>query len=106
MDKQSNSTPAFKSLGELTENIVRDLRAKKDLHELFEKPLNNAERMASILANLLEASLGKDMSSAIGDHGKDTYHLTKVDREDILFSIYKVQDEIKAINAAFEEAIH
>jgi hypothetical protein len=27
MDKQSNSTPAFKSLGELTENIVRRLSA-------------------------------------------------------------------------------
>jgi hypothetical protein len=105
MDKQSNSTPAFTPLGELTENIVDGLRAKKDLHDLFEKPLNNASRMASILATLLEAALGKDMSSVVGDRGKDTYHCTKTDCEDILFSVYQVMDEIKAINAAFEEAL-
>ncbi|KQQ70892.1 hypothetical protein ASF70_18770 [Rhizobium sp. Leaf321] len=31
MDKQSNSTPAFKSLGELTENIVDGLAARKEV---------------------------------------------------------------------------
>jgi hypothetical protein len=105
MDKQSNSTPAFVSLGELTENIVRDLRAKKDLHELFEDPINNAQRMMSILTTLIEAALNKDMASVTGERGKDTYHLTIDEREDVMFCIYRVQDGIKAINAAFEEAI-
>lgn len=76
----------------------------KDLSDLFEIPISDAQRMTSILAHILEDRLGKDMSKSHGEQGANCYYLRKSDREDILFSIYKIQDHVDRIWAAFEEA--
>jgi hypothetical protein len=74
----------------------------KSIADLFEGPIDDARRMASILATLAEEALDSDLS----DYGRpDCYHLTSQQREDIMFSIYKVQNYIQQTKDAMEEAI-
>jgi len=73
----------------------------KSIADLFEGPIDNARRMASILAGLLEEGLSRDMT----DYGRPShYFLTSDQVENTLFSIYQVQDFIGKIHQAFEEA--
>lgn len=72
------------------------------LADLFEEPIDGANRMASILARLLERALGKDLAQY---RRPDCYHLTRDQVEDIMFSIYQTQDFIKQIQTALEEAV-
>lgn len=73
----------------------------KSISDLFEAPIDNARRMASILAGLLEEGLSRDMT----DYGRPShYFLTRDQVENTLFSIYQVQDFIGKIHDAFEEA--
>lgn len=73
----------------------------KSIADLFEGPIDNARRMASILAGLLEEGLSRDMT----DYGRPShYFLTRDQVENTLFSIYQVQDFIGKIHDAFEEA--
>ncbi|MDQ0558710.1 hypothetical protein QO004_000485 [Rhizobium mesoamericanum] len=74
----------------------------KTIADLFEEPIDNARRMASILAGLLEEGFEADMTK----YGRPShYFLTKDQVENIMFSIYQVQDFIGNIGNAFEEAI-
>jgi hypothetical protein len=74
----------------------------KSIADLFEAPIDDARRMASILATLTEDALDKDMS----EYGRPScYHITSQQREDIMFSIYKVQDFVQQISNAMDEAI-
>jgi hypothetical protein len=78
--------------------------APLDLSAIFETHIDDAQRMASILATLLEAVLKKDMSDVIGGQGKNSYFINTCDVSDMLFSIYKIQDFVGNINTAFLEA--
>ena len=78
--------------------------APQNIAGIFETPVNDAERMASILATLLEASLEKDMVSVSGRVGENSYHIIKDEVENILWSVYKLQDYIRAIDRAVERA--
>lgn len=74
----------------------------KSVADLFEGPIDDARRMASILAGLLEDGLSRDMA----EYGSPSqYYLTRDQVENTLFSIYQVQDFIDKIHDAFEEAI-
>jgi hypothetical protein len=73
----------------------------KSIADLFEGPIDDARRMASILATLLEEALGKDLSEY---SRPDCYYITSQQREDIMFSIYKVQGYVQQTGAAMEEA--
>lgn len=76
----------------------------KDLWDL-ETPIYAATRFASILANLLEENLGKDLSSIVGPKGTSRYHVTADDVDNIYFSIYRLQEELRVVQSTFEEAI-
>lgn len=76
----------------------------KDLPSLLESPINDATRMASILATMIEHAFDKDMSSILGSKGSNSYYVNQDDRDDMLFSIYKVQDGIRSIEMALAEA--
>ncbi len=74
----------------------------KTIADLFEGPIDDTRRMASILADLLEDGLGSDLT----EYGQpDRYHLTIDQRDNILFSIYKTLEFTGQIRAAFEEAL-
>lgn len=72
------------------------------LADIFEDPISDARRMASILAGLLEDALGEDMAK-YGRPG--SYHITKSQVEDIMFAVYQTQDFIQRIETAFQEAL-
>ncbi|WP_276120346.1 hypothetical protein [Pararhizobium qamdonense] len=75
---------------------------RKTIADLFEAPIDDARRMASILADLLEDAVGKDLTNM---GYPDRYHLTSDQRENLFFSIYKTQDYIRGIQAAFDEVL-
>lgn len=70
--------------------------AAPDVMDL-EGPIADASRMASILSRLLENSIGGKPTA------RDTYHLTKVQCEDILFAAYHTEDLIRRIFTKVEE---
>jgi hypothetical protein len=73
----------------------------KTISDLFEGPIDDARRMSSILAGLLEDGLATDMT----DFGRPScYFLTSDQTSDLLFSIYQVQGFINKLQDAFEEA--
>lgn len=72
------------------------------LADIFEDPISDARRMASILAGLLEDALGDDLAD-LGRPG--CYHLTKTQVEDIMFAVYQTQGFVQRIETAFQEAL-
>jgi hypothetical protein len=71
----------------------------------LEDPIANATRMASVLAHLLEDGLDEDLSRLIGTNGKDRYHLTTEQRENIMFVLYQTEGFIREVYLAWQEAI-
>jgi hypothetical protein len=74
----------------------------KSITDLFEGPIDDARRMASILVTLVEEALDKDMSEY---NRPSCYYLTDQQKDDILFAVFKVQAYVQQTWAAMEEAI-
>lgn len=71
-------------------------RVAPDVMDL-EGPIADASRMASILSKLLTESIGGQRST------DNSYHLTKTQREDIMFAAYHTEDLIRRIFTKVEE---